>query len=91
VIEFRTASLARNGPPRDYRGDADFFAVYCHSRGDVYLVPVEDCPSRGAHLRLEPARNRQRSGVRMASDYLLTTDAVPRLRVVTPKLRLDLS
>lgn len=55
----------------DYREDVDFFGVYCHDRGEVYLVPVMDVPLRGAHLRLEPARNGQQSGVRWASQYLL--------------------
>ena len=70
VIVFHTYSLGR-GPMRDYRGDVDVFGVYCHSRGEVYLVPVEALPLRTATLRLEPTRNQQRAGVRWASDYLL--------------------
>ena len=70
VIVFHSYSLGR-GPMRDYRGEVDVFGVYCHSRGEVYLVPVEDVPLRTATLRLEPTRNRQETGVRWAADYLL--------------------
>ena len=70
AVAFRTYYEGR-GPARDYRGEIDVFGVYCHSRGEVYLVPVEDVPLRGATLRLEPTLNGQRAGVRWASDYLL--------------------
>ena len=70
VILFPTHWSGR-GPRPDYRDEADVFGVYCHSRGEVYLVPVDHVPVRGATLRLEPTRNRQRAGVRWASDYLL--------------------
>lgn len=70
IIVFHSYSLGR-GPMRDYRGEIDVFGVYCHSRGEVYLVPVQDVPLRTATLRLEPTRNQQRSGVRWAADYLL--------------------
>ena len=70
VIQFRTYSVGR-GPCRDYAEDADLFGVYCHERQEVYLVPVSDVPSRGAHLRLKPPLNGQVSGIRWASDYLL--------------------
>jgi hypothetical protein len=72
AIEFRTHSMVR-GSIRDYRTDVDLFAVYAHSLGKVYLVPVEDVPSRSrASLRLDPPRNGQRSRIRWASTYLLT-------------------
>lgn len=55
----------------DYREDADLFGVYCHERLEVYLVPVADLPVRGAHLRLEPTKNGQKAGIRLAAPYLL--------------------
>lgn len=70
AIVFRTYSVGR-GPAKDYREDVDIFGVYCHDRGEIYLVPVGDVPSRGAHLRLSPARNGQQAGVRWASRYRL--------------------
>lgn len=74
VIHFLTCSVSRHGERRDYRDDVDLFAVYCHERCEVYIVPVEDVPSRAAHLRLEPARNGQKAGIREAEQYLLSRD-----------------
>ena len=71
VIVFRTYSEGR-GSVRDYRQDLDVFGVYCHDRREVYLVPVEDVPPRGAHLRVDASRNGQAAGVRWASAYLLS-------------------
>ena len=34
-------------------------------------MPIQDVPERGAHLRVEPARNNQAKGVRWARDYVL--------------------
>lgn len=64
AIEFRTHSIVR-GSIRDYRADVDFFAVYSHSLGKVYLVPVNEVPFRSrASLRLTPPRNGQQSKIR---------------------------
>ncbi|HEX2241394.1 MAG TPA: group I intron-associated PD-(D/E)XK endonuclease, partial [Actinomycetota bacterium] len=68
VIWFRTHSVTRSAV-LDYRNDIDFFAVYCHERSEVYLVPVEDVPLRAAHLRVAPTRNGQTKGIRLASQY----------------------
>jgi ArsR family transcriptional regulator len=77
-IVFRTYSVGR-GPARDYRGEVDVFGVYCHDRKEVYLVPVRDVPLRGASLRLTPPRNGQRSGIRMAAHYLISTERAEAL------------
>jgi hypothetical protein len=55
---------------RDYHGQVDFFAVYCPETEAVYLIPIKDLPVRvqGA-LRVAPALNNQRQGVRLAADY----------------------
>ena len=76
ALTFRTCSYVR-GARRDYRDDVDVFGVYCHDRGEVYLVPVQDVPCRGASLRLHPARNGQTSGIRDATDYLVRGGRLP--------------
>jgi hypothetical protein len=63
------------GELRNYRDDVDLFGVYCHERKEVYIVPVGDVPQRAAHLRIEPARNGQRTGTRPAAAYLLSRDS----------------
>jgi len=55
---------------RDYQGQVDYFGVYCPETVTVYLVPIADLPVRvQAALRVEPARNRQRCKIRLASSY----------------------
>jgi PD-(D/E)XK endonuclease len=70
---------------RDYRGQVDYFAVYCPETTGVYLVPIDDLHvrSHGA-LRVEPSRNGQRRRIRYAADYevariALTTTQEPRV------------
>jgi hypothetical protein len=65
---------------RDYRGQVDYFAVYCPETTGVYLIPVDEAPRTGAHLRIDPTRNNQRRGVRFAADYEIA-------RVTTEGLR----
>jgi hypothetical protein len=55
---------------RDYLGQIDFFGVYCPETRGVYLVPIADVPlTRQGALRVEPSRNNQRRGIRLAADY----------------------
>lgn len=101
AIVFRIYSISR-GPARDYRDDADVFGVYCHDRGEIYLVPVGDVPSFAAALRLDPPKNGQRSGVRWAEPYLLhrqlsiLTDVdicatMPRMTPKSPSMELPVA
>lgn len=68
VVIFMTCSNTRN-VPRSYRGQVDYFGVFCAAVGDVYLVPVADVPEHRGYLRLAPPRNGQTKGVRWAADY----------------------
>ncbi|MDQ2981832.1 MAG: group I intron-associated PD-(D/E)XK endonuclease [Actinomycetota bacterium] len=59
-----------NAARRDYKGEVDYFAVYCPETTGVYLIPIEDLPARTqAALRVEPTRNNQKQGVRLAEQY----------------------
>ena len=44
---------------RDYRGQIDYFAVYCPDTGKVYLVPIDHVGTASANLRLLPTANKQ--------------------------------
>jgi len=75
-IEFKTSSSyyhTRAGKTghgrRDYRGQIDYFAVYCSTTGKVYLVPVDHVGTSHANLRLQPTANKQEKNVRWAKDY----------------------
>jgi hypothetical protein len=82
AVRFSTCSSyghhERSSPSRrDYRGDVDWFAVHCSETEGVYLVPIDELSSRvEAALRVEPARNGQRSGIRPAARYELRRVAV---------------
>ena len=55
---------------RDYADEIDYFAIYCPETSGVYLIPIEDVPSKSsAALRVKPASNNQSRRVRLASRY----------------------
>ena len=71
-VVFRTCSNTGN-VPLDYTGQIDVFGVYSPELDDVFLVPIEDVPTRLAFLRISPARNNQERHVRWAEQYRLRT------------------
>jgi hypothetical protein len=75
VVTFKVCSSYAHHPnpktvKRDYLGEVDYFGIYCVETGGAYLVPIRDLQLRwqGA-LRVEPPRNNQRTGVRLAAEY----------------------
>jgi len=53
-----------------YRGQVDYFGVWCPDFDDVYLVPVDEVGEREGWLRVDPARNgRKEENIRWAKDY----------------------
>jgi hypothetical protein len=74
VIEFYTANhnvTGENRQMRHYRGQCDYFALYCDKLNKVYLIPVDKVGTSSAHLRLTQPKNKNQHGYRMASDYEL--------------------
>jgi hypothetical protein len=73
VIKFATASsynyTMKNKVWKHYRGQCDYFAVYCSETRGVYLLSVEEVGLTQAMLRLVPTANNQEQGVRWAKDY----------------------
>ena len=58
---------------KGYRGQVDAFGVYCSDTNSSYLVPI-DAISSCEHLvalRVDPARNGQRRGVRSAAEFVI--------------------
>jgi hypothetical protein len=84
-VQFATASTYGHLPSpretrRDYAGQIDQFAVYCPDTEGVYLIPIADVRARcSAHLRVDPPRNAQRLGIRLASKYLVGSIRVTSL------------
>ncbi|HLG63047.1 MAG TPA: group I intron-associated PD-(D/E)XK endonuclease [Ktedonosporobacter sp.] len=75
VITFATASSYNHTTKqkgwRHYRGQCDYFAVYCEQLNKVYLVPVDAVGLTEAKLRLVPTKNGQEKHIRWAQDYEL--------------------
>jgi PD-(D/E)XK endonuclease len=54
---------------KDYRGQVDYFAVYCPETRKAYLIPVDHVGVTDVRLRLLPTANKQEKNVRWAKDY----------------------
>lgn len=54
---------------KNYKGQADYFGVYCPELDKTYLVPVASAGVSQVKLRLDPTKNRQSKYVRWASEY----------------------
>jgi hypothetical protein len=73
AVTFATcSSYAHRGlGRRDYRGQADIFAVYCPETDTCYVVPVDAVGEKGCSLRVQKSRNGQAKKVRLAADFEL--------------------
>ena len=72
VISFRVCNAdARRPRGVPYQGQIEAFGVYCPQNGRTYLIPMNAvvANSSTAKLRLEPARNGQKRGVRFAEVF----------------------
>jgi hypothetical protein len=74
-VVFATQSVRSNlrqAARRAYAGEVDVFVVHCNETGGLYAVPVQDAPAGGEmRLRVSPAANGQRVGIRWAAQYQL--------------------
>ncbi len=70
----RTSRLTSRGHVRTtYTADEiDAVAAYCEATDECYFLPIAEIDGQSmVHLRLQPARNNQTQGVKMAVDYRL--------------------
>ena len=54
-----------------YRDQADLFAAYAASTGQVYVIAVDEVPETDVWLRVDPARNNQQARIRLAEEHTL--------------------
>lgn len=66
-VVFNGRSTDHGHGRRSYEGRADIFGAYFPPQDKIYLVPV--IPNFVPRLRLRPARNNQKRGIRLAADY----------------------
>ncbi len=75
AIKLATASsynhTAKQRGWRNYRGQADYFAVYVEALNKVYFIHVDDVGVSQVTLRLTPSKNNQEKNIRWAKDYEL--------------------
>jgi hypothetical protein len=88
AVVFPTAIMCRNNMYRSYRGDVDYFGVYCPGTAQVYLVPIADVPDRAANLRVASllramARCRASGGRRTVSSGRLRAVRLRQQRVLS--------
>jgi len=70
---------------RSYDGLADAFGVHYPANDSIYVLPVSDVTCQVVSLRLEPTRNNQRLGIRLAADYEIDRWSIDSLRALTPR------
>jgi hypothetical protein len=68
-VRFNSCSTDHGSGRQSYDGRADVIAVHVRELDSVFMVPVAECPTRLGMLRLRPARNNQRAGIRFAADH----------------------
>lgn len=73
VLMFNSRTTDHGQGRIPYDGLADIFGVFFPPLETVYLVPVAAMPSYRGRLRLDPPRNNQRSGIRLAADFEINT------------------
>jgi hypothetical protein len=84
VIIFNTYSTHyhRKGDScKSYKGDVDFFGIYCPELHSVYLIPIADTAKLSGTIRVHETKNRQHSQVRWAQPYLIDIVSFPELVV----------
>ena len=70
VVSFATCSNTKN-VPKDYRGEIDYFGVYCDDLSAAFLVPVAAVPLRAGRLRIAAPRSNQQLNIRWAEQFRL--------------------
>jgi hypothetical protein len=86
-LTFHCRSTDHGKGRQTYEGLADLFAVYLPPGDGVYLIPIEAVPGHLGRLRLEPAKNNQRRGVRFAADFEIDRWTEDRLATLLPAAR----
>ena len=69
-VQLRRASVCYGKPKYRRNEEVDLIAIYSPTTDACYYIPVEELDGKGAiSLRVEPAKNGQRSGIKLADDY----------------------
>lgn len=71
-IAFNTVSThPLSGKKTGYAGQIEAFIAYHPPTRIFYWIPIGECAGSPFVMRISPARNNQKSGIRLAADYEL--------------------
>ena len=82
-VIFNARSTDHGRGSQSYAGLADLFGVYFPPTDKVFLVPIDGVAAFEGRLRLEPARNNQRKGIRLAEEFEIDHWTEERLRAIS--------
>jgi hypothetical protein len=83
-LVFNCRSTDHGRGRRPYFGLADVFGVYFPPNDSIFLVPLDGVAGFNGRLRLEPTRNNQRRGIRLAADFEIDRWTPERLAGLVP-------
>lgn len=70
TISFNACSInIRTNKREHYKGQIEFFGVYCPDNHGIYLVPVDRVPVTTGNLRIEVPKNNQLKKILWAKDF----------------------
>lgn len=71
TIKFNNVSYSNTSKiiKKNYVGQCDYFAVYCHILNKAYLIPIDKCALSETTLRINPPKNKQEKNVVWAKDF----------------------
>lgn len=71
VFVFTSESTNWNtGKCRNYKGQADIFAVWLPQKEQMYILNVDTCPVSQVNIRFTYPENGQRKGIRLAENHV---------------------
>ena len=83
-VMFNTCSSQthRGNGKQSYKGQIDYFAVYCPPLDKCYVCHVDDVNTHEGVLRIEPTKNHQKKRIKWAKDFEFTETFTPSTMVV---------
>lgn len=69
LFETRSNYFHRGRGHKGYRGEVEYFGVYCAILNRCFLVPIDVAGSGGGYLRVEPQRLRSARIARWADEF----------------------
>ncbi len=69
AVNFNAASIDAKRQRSGYRGQVEYFGVYCQELAKSYLVPVDLVGNNEGRLRVDSPKNGQEVGIRWAGEF----------------------